>query len=500
MFTNKKIISYKEIESLEEYPEYRNEQNIYSITDHYANLWNNRNIYNYKIPLNIFQTWHTKNLPPFMAKNIENLQKMNPEFKYQLFDDNDCYDFIKMNYSKDILDAYILLKPGAYKADLWRYCILYKYGGIYLDIKFESVNDFKLINLIENENENDFFVQDNIYDGIYNAFMICQPNNDILLRCITKVINNVKIRYYGNSSLCVTGPKMMYDLFNEKEKNDLLKLLLHQGGGIISCNGIIIFKEYFEYRNEQIVNSITSHYGNLWDNHDIYNDCIPLNIFQTWHTKNLPPFMTKNIENLQKMNPEFKYQLFDDNDCYDFIKMNYSKDILDAYILLKPSAYKADLWRYCILYKYGGIYLDIKFESVDDFKLITLKKELFVQDNIHDGIYNGFMICQPNNDILLRCINKIINNVKNRYYGNDPFCVTGSKMMYDLFDKKEKNNLLLHQGGSSISYNGIIIFKEYFEYKNEEIIYNDNYHNLWYNHDIYNNNNNNNKINMVLLY
>jgi mannosyltransferase OCH1-like enzyme len=97
------------------------------------------------IPLNIFQTWHTKNLPSFMAKNIENLQKINPEFKYQLFDDNDCLDFIHDNYDTDVLNAYNMLIPGAFKADLWRYCILYKYGGIYLDIKYNCINDFKLI-------------------------------------------------------------------------------------------------------------------------------------------------------------------------------------------------------------------------------------------------------------------------------------------------------------------------------------------------------------------
>lgn len=50
-----------------------------------------------------------------------------------------------------------------------------------------------------------------------------------------------------------------------------------------------------------------------------YNSIIPLNIFQTWHTKNLPEKMKKNIELIRTNNPAFKYYLYDDDDCYKFI-------------------------------------------------------------------------------------------------------------------------------------------------------------------------------------
>ena len=77
------------------------------------------------IPLKIFQTWSTKNLPIHMKKNCYTLQKQNPQFEYYLYDDEDCYDFIKTNFGPDVLNAYETLIPGAYKADLWRYCVLY---------------------------------------------------------------------------------------------------------------------------------------------------------------------------------------------------------------------------------------------------------------------------------------------------------------------------------------------------------------------------------------
>ena len=92
-----------------------------------------------KIPLKIFQTWETKSLPKYMKNVSDTIRKCNPEFEYFLYDDKDCEKFIEKNYPFDVLTAFNTLIPGAYKADLWRYCILYFYGGIYIDIKFKPL-------------------------------------------------------------------------------------------------------------------------------------------------------------------------------------------------------------------------------------------------------------------------------------------------------------------------------------------------------------------------
>jgi mannosyltransferase OCH1-like enzyme len=128
------------------------------------------NNFSFEIPNNIFQTWHTKKLPLRMFQMIKKMIKSNPRFRYYLFDDNDCRNFIQKNFDTDVLHAYNNLIPGAYKADLWRYCILYKYGGIYIDIKYYPVNNFKLFNLLKKEH----WVLDNGGGGIYNALMVCK--------------------------------------------------------------------------------------------------------------------------------------------------------------------------------------------------------------------------------------------------------------------------------------------------------------------------------------
>ena len=176
-----------------------------------------KQIYNCIIPANLFQTWHSKNLPPLMANAVAKLREINPRFNYQLYDDNDCREFIKNNFDENILNAYDGLIPGAYKADLWRYCILFKKGGIYLDIKYIPANGFKLINLLEKEH----FCLDVDNNGIYNAIIVAKPGNNILLKAINQIAINVKEKYYGETFLYPTGPGLLAQYFSREEKNNI---------------------------------------------------------------------------------------------------------------------------------------------------------------------------------------------------------------------------------------------------------------------------------------
>jgi mannosyltransferase OCH1-like enzyme len=235
------------------------------LTTSYPNKLN----YNSIIPLNIFQTWCTKDiLSPSMFKCINNIKNNNPRFNYQLFDDNDCRQFIEKNYNSNVLNAYDSLIPGAYKADLWRYCILYKLGGIYLDIKYQPIQNFKFINLTEKEH----FVLDADGYGIYNALIVAKPGNEKLRRSIDKVVENVNNKFYGSSCLDPTGPKMLSNFFSQQEKYNLD--MNHQvyfddfNNRVINYNNIMIFKSYPGYLNDYP--TTIQHYSALWSQRKIY--------------------------------------------------------------------------------------------------------------------------------------------------------------------------------------------------------------------------------------
>jgi mannosyltransferase OCH1-like enzyme len=113
------------------------------------------------------------------------MKAANPTFSYRLFDDNECRAFIEKHFPADIVKAYDTLIPGAYKADLWRLCMLYMEGGIYLDVKFKPMGvgfDQML--------DRDYFVKD-IGGGVYNAFMISHAKNQKLHDAIRKIVEHM---------------------------------------------------------------------------------------------------------------------------------------------------------------------------------------------------------------------------------------------------------------------------------------------------------------------
>jgi len=229
------------------------------------------------IPLNIFQTWHTKDLPKNMAECVEKLKEDNPEFEHFLFDDYDCREFIKQYFKKDVLDAFDTLIPGAYKADLWRLCVLYIRGGIYMDIKMECRNNFKLKYLTMSEH----FVKDRIYSfiyyfgyyyGIYNAFMVCKAKNPFLMRCIRIIVKNVKNRNYGVSPLDPTGPMLLGREYKTKNWNFPLDMYHSNIDSSIIYKNISILSPYKTYRIEQKKYTKNKYYGELWKLGKIYKN------------------------------------------------------------------------------------------------------------------------------------------------------------------------------------------------------------------------------------
>ena len=94
------------------------------------------------IPKNIFQTWEENKLNIAFKYAATKLKEKNSNYKYYFSNKNDRRDFIRKNFDPIVLEVYDKIIPGAFKADLWRYCVLYKLGGIYADIDMICLNSF----------------------------------------------------------------------------------------------------------------------------------------------------------------------------------------------------------------------------------------------------------------------------------------------------------------------------------------------------------------------
>lgn len=231
------------------------------------------------IPLKIFQTWHSKELLPSVKESIETVQLLNPEFQYFLFDQDECRQFIHDNYPQDVLDAYDMLLPEAYKADLWRYCVLYKLGGIYLDSKLIPVNNFKFIYMIDKEHFCKDLPNPAYKQGIYNAFIICKPGNKIIEQCIQKCVENCKHKFYGDTCLEVTGPTMMIQFFNQHDMEECEELhhTYYNGAFFIAHKDIPILMIHPNYRREyqEVKDKHTLHYyPTCWENKTVFGESL----------------------------------------------------------------------------------------------------------------------------------------------------------------------------------------------------------------------------------
>lgn len=116
----------------------------------------------------IHQTYRDKNYPKEIQDNINRLIKMNPDWEYKFYDNSDIEEFIKKNYGDIIYSYYNRIDPryGAAKADLFRYLLIYKVGGVYLDLKSSIIkplnstifdNDEYILSHWNNEQPGEFF-------------------------------------------------------------------------------------------------------------------------------------------------------------------------------------------------------------------------------------------------------------------------------------------------------------------------------------------------------
>ena len=90
------------------------------------------------IPKIIHQTFSARrDMPDFLVENARKLQAMNPAWEYRIYEDADCERFVLDNFDKATWTLFqsIHRDYGAARADCFRYLLLYRLGGVYLDIK-----------------------------------------------------------------------------------------------------------------------------------------------------------------------------------------------------------------------------------------------------------------------------------------------------------------------------------------------------------------------------
>lgn len=160
------------------------------------------------IPKRIFQTWKNTQVPEHWKSSPASIKKHMPDWEYYLVTDEEMDQIVKIHFP----DFYPIWKAFPYpiqRVDAWRYCMLYLYGGIYLDLDFELLQP--LDQLFTSDNQVYLVNSGNLSSVYTNAFLASQPGAPIWLEMIEYMKNPTALKWYHNVSkhlkiMYSTGP------------------------------------------------------------------------------------------------------------------------------------------------------------------------------------------------------------------------------------------------------------------------------------------------------
>lgn len=195
-----------------------------------------------KIPRKIHQTWKSSILPESTNLLANSWKEYHPDWEYYLWTDDDNLKFVH-DFFPELTSIFEGFETNIQRADAIRYLILFKLGGLYVDVDFECFTSFEpylkeetCVFAVEPEehalaNES---LQKDVRDSpkktfmICNAFMACEPEHPFMKLIINELFNStlIKIPDINVKVMETTGPNMVtrvYEKYNSKENVTIWK-------------------------------------------------------------------------------------------------------------------------------------------------------------------------------------------------------------------------------------------------------------------------------------
>ena len=240
-------------------------------------------------------------LPEYVQFCQYQIQNLYTKFKYHLYSGKEIEDILQNNFSEDIIISYHSLKPYAYKADLARYCLLYLYGGLYIDLSLLCLSSLIL------EDTNFFAFRDlpefsDPWWAINNAIIYSKPKSNIIKTAIDLMVYHCKTKFYGVSAIDVGGPTLLgkavmrsqenfHKVFTNGQVNHIESKDLNIGGETLNFFGYDLNKltGFVLDQDKKIIalrkpskggdiQSLglegTNNYVDMWLNNDIYDNSL----------------------------------------------------------------------------------------------------------------------------------------------------------------------------------------------------------------------------------
>jgi mannosyltransferase OCH1-like enzyme len=402
----------------------------------------------------LHQIWITDgDQPPgeYVSTQIARLKHMYSDWEYTMYNKSDLLDFIVKNFDSDVALAFEKVKPYAFKADLGRYCLLYQFGGYYFDAaicpKFRYQHD-DFAYILQGEPHT---IDGKLCHALDNGIMYFrEPHSPFLKSAIEKSVDNILSHRYGRNPLDITGPLMLYDLDHSMIKKFPYSVV--EGKKVTCIDGQIWFEyqhgfsavpfDSHVWKNNTKINREeakgTNSYSQMWRDKSVFSDYNKMikKIHQIYISENnQPPSepIQQQMAKVKELYSGWKYNLYDNEQCRQEIDSIFGKKVVDLYDTLNAFSFRADLARYCILYKYGGQYFDASI--CPEFKLEFEDTAILYEPpgewgNGNRLIDNGVMIFnKTEHPLLLKAIQISIKNIRDKNYGTGALDITGPRML-----------------------------------------------------------------------
>lgn len=163
------------------------------------------------IPKIIHQTFKTDKLPFITRWHIARFRKRNPEYTYEFYDDERIANFLMDHFDEEVFTQYQRLNIGAAKADFFRYAVLLKKGGVYIDL--DSSIKGRLSDFIKPEDVAIISKERN--PGLYVQWaLVYEANHPFLQRTMEMMLDNIRHNRYPNDVHKMTGPQVYSNAIN----------------------------------------------------------------------------------------------------------------------------------------------------------------------------------------------------------------------------------------------------------------------------------------------
>jgi len=181
---------------------------------------------------------------------------------------------------------------------------------------------------------------------------------------------------------------------------------------------------------------------------------IPKIIHQLWERGNepIPDFFRQLGETWKKHHPSWQYEFWDGKRMDTFVNSNYPH-FTNIYHNYRYDIQRMDVIRFLILYKTGGMYVDVDYECLDSFDkyLSTDKCHFSMEPELHCRFFrktlyfnNALMITPPGHPFFEFVIKNLQTTVftytKSKY--QDVLSSTGPLMLTGLYEKYENKTCI----------------------------------------------------------